>query len=253
MRNYSVAKVQPRRKSLGKFYLLLGVIVVAAVAAIAINSRPPKQDTFQVDPNLPPVAVEGYLMGDPNAPVRVREWADFECPTCAEFAAVTAPDLRELARTGQISYEYFFFPITQIHRSAAAAAYAAACAGDQGIDQFWAMHDAIYAGYNDWAAGRARNPRGVFLGYARQIGLDTGAWEACYDSDKFHDLITAHLAEGMRRGINGTPSFVIGDVLVAGSIPYDRMKMIIDSVAATAPRAPAPSGDSTVALPVGGN
>ena len=248
-----MAKVQPRRKSLGKFYLLLGVIVVAAGAAIAINSRPPKQDTFQVDPNLAPVAVEGYLLGDPNAPVRVREWADFECPTCAEFAAVTAPDLRALVKTGQISYEYFFFPITQIHRSAAAAAYAAACAGDQGPDQFWAMHDAIYAGYNDWAAGRSRNPRGVFLGYARQIGLDTGAWEACYDSDKFHDLIAAHLAEGMRRGINGTPSFVIGDVLIAGSVPYDRMKMVIDSVAAMAPRAPAPSGDSTASLPVGGN
>lgn len=251
-----MAKVQPRRKSLGKFYVLLGVIVVAAGAAIALNSRPPKQDTFQVDPNLPPVAVEGYLMGDPNAPVRVREWADFECPTCAQFAAVTGPDLRALVQTGQISYEYFFFPITEIHQSAAAAAYAAACAGDQGGEQFWAMHDAIYDGFNDWAAGRARNPRGVFRKYAQQIGLDTGRWESCYDSDKFHGLITAHKAEGMRRGINGTPSFVIGDVMIAGGVPYDRLKMIIDSVAAmaapAAPAAPQPT-DGPASIPVGGN
>lgn len=251
-----MAKVQPRRRSLGKFYLLLGIIVVVAGTAILVNSRPVKQDLFQVDPNAPPVAVEGYLMGNPDAPVRVREWADFECPTCVQFVAVTEPDLRQLVRAGEVSFEYFFFPLTEIHQSAAAAAYAAACAGDQGNEQFWAMHDAIYGGYNDWAAGRVRNPRGVFRKYGQQIGLDVGAWEKCYDSDRFHDLITSHKAEGLRLGINGTPTFLVGDVMVVGGVPYDRLKAVIDSVAAMKGATPVPGAapeDSPRSVPVTGS
>lgn len=250
-----MAKVTPRRRGFGKFYLLLGGIAVAAVAAIALSSRPAKQDLFPVDPNAPPVATAGYILGNENAPVRIREWADFECPSCMQFATITEPDVRQrLVETGQVSFEYFFFPLEQ-HRSAAAAAYAAACAGDQGTEKFWAMHDAIYQGFDDWAAGRARNPRGVFRNYAERIGVDVGQWEQCYDSDKFHDLITAHKAEGMRRGVNSTPTFIVGDVMVPGAVAYDRLKGVVDSVAqakGVAAPAPATGGDTATSVPVGG-
>ncbi len=226
-----MAKVTPRRRGFGKFYLLIGGIAVAAIAAIALNSRPAKQDLFPVDPSAPAVATAGYLMGNEDAPVRIREWADFECPGCMQFATITEPDIRSrLVSTGLVSFEYFFYPLVEIHRSAAAAAYAAACAGDQGTENFWAMHDAIYRGFNDWAASRARNPRGIFSGYAKAIGIDVPQWESCYDSDKFHDLITAHRAEGMRRGINSTPTFLINDVVLVGGAPYDKIKAVVDSL-----------------------
>lgn len=253
-----MAKVTPPRRGFGKFYLLLGGIAVAALAAIALNSRPPKQDLFLVDPNAPPVATAGYIMGDENAPVRMREWADFECPACMQFATVTEPDIRKrLVETGMVSFEYFFFPL-EMHRSAAAAAYAAACAGDQGTDKFWGMHDAIYHGFNDWAAGRARNPRGVFGKYAERIGVDVGKWEECYDSDKFRGLITAHKAEGLRRGINSTPTFTLNDVVMVGGAPYDQVKAVVDSLmrdkgldpATFVPNAPRVDANT---VPVGGD
>lgn len=237
----------------GKFYALIGGIAVVALAAIAYQGQgASKLETFPVDPNLPAMEVEGYLLGNADAPVQVMEWADFECPGCMQFATVTEPDVRErLVNTGQVAFRFFFFPLTEIHPAADDAAFAAACAGDQ--DKFWEMHDAIFNGFTDWAGGRARNPRGVFKGYAQRIGANVGEWETCFDSDKHVATITAHKAEGLRRGVNSTPTFIIGDKRVSGAIGYDEFKSLVDAAAATSPRAPAPApptGDTAARTPV---
>lgn len=240
-----MVKVQPKKSGYGKFYALLVGIAVVAGAAVYASRGEMKTDDFAVDPNLPPVPVEGYLLGNPDAPVQVLEWADFECPGCMQFATVTEPDVRErLINTGQISYRFFYFPLPG-HAASPAASYAAACAADQ--NKFWEMHDAIFNGFMDWSWGRSRDPKGIFKGYAERIGLDVGQWEQCFDSDRFHDLITAHKAEGLRRGVNSTPTFVIGDRMVSGAIGYDQFKALVDSaMVAAGPAAPAaaPSGDS---------
>ena len=235
-------KVQVQKKrGLGKVYLGLGAVAVLAAAAFVMTGGEPKPDTFPVDPNAAPVTAEGYLMGDPNAPVEVLEWADFECPGCMQFATLTEPDVRErLVKTGQVKFRYFFFPLTEIHRSAASAAYAAACAGDQ--NKFWEMHDAIYAGFNDWAMGRARDPKNVFENYAERIGLDVGTWSSCYDSDKHRATIQSHVTAGVQRGVQSTPTFVVGDRQVAGALAYDQFKALVDSAAAKAPTRPAAPG-----------
>ena len=242
-------KVQIQKKQgPGRLYAGLGLVAVIAAVAVVVSGGSPKSDTFPVSPNAPASTAEGYLLGNPNAPVQVLEWADFECPGCMQFATLTEPDVRQrLVETGQVSLRYFFFPLTEIHRSAASAAYAAACAGDQ--NKFWEMHDAIYHGFDDWAGGRARNPKKVFQKYAERIGLDVDSWSSCYDSDKHHDLIASHVAAGVQRGVQSTPTFVIGDRQVPGALTYDQFKAMVDSAAARAPRpaAPAPAADTTVA------
>ena len=248
----SKAQVRANKGGYGKFYALLAGVAIVALAALAYRSQgASKVDTFEVDPTLPPREVEGYLLGNANAPVEVLEWADFECPGCMQFATVTEPDVRQrLVEKGQVAFRFFFFPLTEIHPAADDAAYAAACAADQ--NKFWEMHDAIFQGFNDWAGGRARNPRNVFRGYAQRVGMDVGAWEACFDSDKHRATITAHKAEGIRRGVNSTPTFIIGGQRISGAISYDRFKALVDSAAATAPRTPAvpAPGDSAATTPV---
>jgi protein-disulfide isomerase len=247
-----VVKVQPKKGRSKVIPLALGGIAVLAGVAMVMNGGEPKPDTFPVDPSAPaPQRVEGYVMGNPDAPVRIREWADFECPACMQFATVTEPDVRSrLVETGQVRFEFFFFPLTEIHRSAASAAYAAACAGDQ--SKFWEMHDAIFQGFGDWAQGRARDPKGVFEGYAERIGLDVPAWSACYDSDKHHATIQSHVAAGVAAGVNSTPTFYVNDVQLPGAQGYDQIKAVVDSImAATSPMAPgAAPGDSAVGTPV---
>jgi protein-disulfide isomerase len=243
-------KVQVRKSnSRVKLYAVLAAVAAVALVGVTLSGGSPKADTFSAAPSTVPVQAEGYLLGNPNAPVQVLEWADFECPACMQFATITEPDVRSrLVETGQVGFRYFFFPLTNIHRSAASAAYAAACAGDQ--NKFWEMHDAIYQGFDDWAQGRARDPKGVFRGYAERIaGMDVDAWESCYDSDKHHATIQSHVSAGIQRGVEGTPTFFVNGRQL-GAVSYDAFKAAVDSARAAAPAAPAaPLGDTAATVP----
>jgi protein-disulfide isomerase len=232
------------KSSRGKF--LGAIVAIAIIGAAAIGykaTRPTNQPAATaVDPNLAREA-EGYLLGDSTAPVQILEFADYECPACAQFATVTAPDVRKrLVETGQASYRFFDFPLRQ-HRNSRAASNAAACADDQG--KYWPMHDRIFAGQMDWNTQATSNPKKVFQGYARELGLDVGAWEACYDSDKHQRRISANEAEGERRQVRSTPTFVIGDRMVPGALSFDHLKALVDSAAQRAGAAPAGAADST--------
>ena len=242
-------KVQVQSKSRSPVKLIAGVAIVAVVglAAVALTSGGPKENDIPVPTSAPPANPEGYLLGNPDAPVRVDEFADFECGACMQFATITEPDVRErLVATGQVAFRYFFFPLPQ-HPGAASAAYAAACAADQ--NRFWEMHDAIFQGFDDWALGRARNPKNVFENYAERIGLDVATWSECYDSDKHTALIQSHVTAGTQRGVNSTPTFFIGDEQVNGVRGYDEFKRHVDEALAKAGNPPptpggAPLGDT---------
>ena len=244
-------KVQVQQKrSPVKLIAGLGVVAVIALAAVALAGGGPKENAFPVPASAPPANPEGFLIGNPDAPVQVMEFADFECGACMQFATITEPDVRtRLVETGQVAFRYFFFPLPQ-HPAAASAAYAAACAADQ--NKFWEMHDAIFAGFDDWALGRARNPKNVFENYAERIGLDVGTWSECYDSDKHKALIQSHVTAGTQRGVSSTPTFFFNDEQVNGVRGYDEFKAHVDEALAKAPAAAAPAttGDTTASRSV---
>jgi protein-disulfide isomerase len=214
------------------FYWLLGAIVLVGVAALAYVVTKPKSaptdvlagpDTANAGPS------QGYLMGKVDAPVQILEFADFECPGCAGFSVVTEPDVRtRIIEPGLASVTYFDFPLTQ-HRNTLPASNAAACADEQG--KFWPMHDRLFQAQNEWNGEATDTPKPFFQRYAQEVGLDVPQWEKCYDARKYQKRISANLAEGLRRGVGSTPSFIIGNKLYAGMRSYDEMKKIVDSVA----------------------
>ena len=224
---------------MGPFYFGLAAVALVGAAAIGyFATRPEEQPRATVvDPNLATEA-QGFLRGDSTAPVQIMEWADYECPACAQFATITEPDVRKrLIETGLASYRFFDFPLEQ-HRNTVGASTAAACAGDQG--KYWEMHDRLFAGQTDWNTQATSSPKRVFEGYAREIGLDAAAWETCYDSDKHARRIQANRAAGERRQVRSTPTFVIGKRMIPGALPYDMLKALVDSAAAEA-KAAAPA------------
>ena len=226
-----MVKKRPRR-SMARFYGALAVIALAGAALLAYVASRPKQQVTTVDPNLPPAKAEGYQLGDPNAPVQVLEFADFECPSCGQFAAVTEPDVRKrLIETGQVLYKFFDFPLS-MHRNTVPASNAAACAADQG--KFWEMHDRIFAGQDQWNTEATSNPKKIFKDYAREIGLDVDKWEQCFDAGTHLPRIEANRQEGERRMVNSTPTFVIGKRQMPGNLSYDDFKKWVDSAAVEA-------------------
>ena len=230
---------QQRAQSTKQFYLAL--LVIAIIGGILIWRTAGKANSRVVatDVKATPAQAEGYLMGNPNAPVQIMEFADFECPGCGQFATVTEPDVRKrIVETGLASYRFFDFPLTEIHKNTLAASNAAACAADQG--KFWEMHDRIYMHQPEWSSEATSDPKKFFDRYAGELGLDLSAWRNCYDDQPHLQRIMSNRAEGERRKVTSTPTFIIGTKMVSGSLPYDVIKAYVDTAAAqVAQNAPA--------------
>ena len=228
-----MAKAPVRKKNKKPFFGILVVVGIVGVAALGYVLTRPAGKPLTVDPNIPPGEAEGYLMGNPNAPVQVIEFGDFECPGCGSFANVTEPDLRtRLINTGTVALRFFDFPLSG-HKNSWTAHTSASCAADQG--KFWEMHDRMYAGQDEWNGEVTNDPIKVFKRYASEMGLDVVLWEACLVAQPHAARIKANSAEGTRRRIQGTPTFIIGDKMLPwGSPPtYDQFKRYVDSVLTT--------------------
>ena len=248
-----VKKASKSSKSKTPFYAGLAVIALVGIGALAYVSSRPRNAATTVDPNLATAAdAQGYLLGKPDAPVKVIEFADFECPACAQFATLAEPDIKKrLIDTGIISYRFHDFPLA-MHRNTWPAHNAAACADEQG--KFWEMHDQLFNMQDRWNGQATSRPKSQFEQYARAIGLNVGQWESCYDSRKYEARIRASEALAIKSGATQTPTFVIGNKMVGGAISYDRFKALVDSALALAPRDPASTGgaagDTAVTVPV---
>lgn len=233
-----------RKKSGSRFVGSLVLVGIVGIAILGYTASRPRAGITPVDPNLPAGTAEGYLIGNPDAPVQVIEFGDFECPACAQWANVTEPDVRErLIKTGLISFRFFDFPL-DIHRNTWPASNAVACADDQG--KFIEMHDGVFATQHQWDGLATSNPKKVFERVASGLGLNMDEWESCFDSQKHYPRIKANFEEGVRRGVGQTPTFIIGSTMYPGNIPFDEFKRYVDeavaAAAAAATKAPAKSG-----------
>jgi protein-disulfide isomerase len=231
-----VAKPTPT-KSRAPFLLLLLVVVCAGAGGIYYKTQTSKVGPVTLAPGTPLPTAEGYLEGKPDAPITILEFADFECPGCRQFATKTEPLLRKgVLDAGLANLRYFDFPLP-MHGNTMSASLAAACAADQG--KFWEMHDMLFEEQATWNTEATTNPKQVFEGFVTKIGLDAAAWNSCFDSQKNLARIEANRAEGLQRGVNGTPTFVIGDQMYFEVFEYSRIKAIIDSLTQAKAAAPA--------------
>jgi protein-disulfide isomerase len=227
-RSRVVKKKAPSQRA---FYILIGIVIILGGVWLATQVSKPKTSAVS-DVGITAAQAEGYLLGNPNAPVQVREFADFECPACGQFANVTEPDIRRrLVESGQVSYRYFDFPLPQ-HNNTMLASSAAACAADQ--NKFWEMHDALFFNQPEWSSQATSNPLKFFPDYAQQVGLNMEAWKKCVSDDFHHARIVANRKEGERLGVGQTPTFIIGTKKLAGALTYDEFKGWVDSAAAKA-------------------
>ncbi len=194
---------------MNRFYLLLGAVALAGIAWLVYQIGKPSGVSIPV--NVTVLAADtagfrGYLLGSPDAPVEVSEFADFQCPACENFETIQFPAVQQqLISTGQVRWRYRDFPL-EMHPHARVASHAGACANEQ--NKFWEMKQVIYARQTEWSP--VRNAAGKFSDYAKEVGLDVGQYDECMQSAKFAGRIQASVEEGNKLGVNGTPTFLIG-------------------------------------------
>ncbi len=169
---------------------------------------------------------DAYSIGEPDAPVTIIEYTDFQCPYCVRHYQQTYPQIvDQYVNTGLVRYVFKDFPLTQIHPQAIEAAEAARCALDQGA--FLEMHDIIFARQQEWSGN---NPVELFTGYAGQLGLNSDEFRECLTSNKYEEAVVADLQEGVALGVTGTPSFFINGYSLTGAQPFEIFQQAIDSL-----------------------
>ena len=235
-------KVAPK-KSRAPFFGLLALIAVAGIAGIWYQMQGNSSAPIALPEGTPLPTATGYVMGDTTAPVHIVEYGDFECPGCMQFATLHEPDIREnIINKGLASFAFYDYPLTDLHPNTMSASLAAACADEQG--KFWEMHDAIFEGFYDWIAQKTSNPKKVFQTYLSKIGVNEQQWNECFDSQKYVAKIMAHRQSGTERGVSGTPTFIINNVIYP-NMTADRIRKVVDSLTKLAPpRATATTTDT---------
>ena len=195
------------------FYIGLAVLVVAGVAALVVAGRSRDEpatrplSVAELDAGADPAA--GVATGPEDAPVMVLEFTDFQCPVCKQFNALTGRLLRQSVAgpEGPARWISYDFPLDQ-HANALPAALAARCAEAQG--RYWEMHDLLLARQEEWASDDTPTDR--FVRLARELGLDTGAFETCLAERRYIDRVVASRRFGEQLGVSGTPTiFVNGE------------------------------------------
>jgi protein-disulfide isomerase len=216
-----------------RFYVLLGVIGVVGAAALwyAAAGSPSVSAGLAPGAAPPPPAADGFTgftLGSDSAPVEVVEYSDFECPYCAQFAAVQMPTVQEqLIETGKVRWRYRDFPLPS-HAYARLASHAAHCAGEQ--ERFWEMHDQLF--FNHSWAQTGRDPNKLFRGFAERIGVDLNRYDDCMASGRHAGRIEASRLEGTQRQVSGTPTLFVNGRLYSGPRSSDALKALVDSMTA---------------------
>ena len=220
-----------------RFYALLGLVAVVAAVLIWKGSRP-DTTTAVAASDGPPVTVtaadsafRGFTLGSDSAPVEVVEYADFQCPHCAEFVIVQFPTIRDqLINSGRVRWRFRDFPLG--FAWSRLSAMAAQCAGEQG--KFWEMADALYQRQSDWGRN-PKNPSGLFRDLARATGVDVGKYDACMDGQRYAGRIEASRQEGIARNVTGTPTFFVNGRLreFPRGPTSDAFQALVDSLSRT--------------------
>jgi len=172
------------------------------------------------------------VKGNPDAPITIVEFSDFQCPFCARFHSTTLPQLEaNYIDSGKVKFVYRDFPIQNIHPNAIPAALASECADEQGM--FWEYHDLVFENQKKWQDLSGNTATDTFEQYALELGLNTSDFNTCFESGKYADEVTKDLQDGISYGITGTPGFFIGNdelgyVKISGAQPYSVFERLIE-------------------------
>lgn len=195
-------------------YSLSGAKQAGAPKEIAGAARPEAKLYDESDP----------FLGNPEAPVTIVEFSDFQCPFCGRFFKTAEPQIIEkYVKTGKVKFVYRDFAF--LGEESQWAAEAAECAHEQG--KFWEYHDYLFnhqQGENQGAFSKANLKR-----FAGAVGLDTEAFNGCFDSGKYTEEVQKDSSDGRALSVSGTPTNFINGKAVVGALPFEEFQKIIEA------------------------
>jgi protein-disulfide isomerase len=180
-------------------FVFIGIFAITQHSSSNGSGGGSKSSSSQVSKNIE---------GQGSSGVTLQEYGDYQCPICGSYYQPLKDATTPLLP--QIFFQFSNLPLTSIHPNAFAAARAAQAAGLQ--NKYWQMHDTLYENQQEgsgWTA--ASDPLNkYFVGFAKQIGLDTNKFKQDYASSQVNDVINADLAAFAKTGKeSATPTFFL--------------------------------------------
>jgi protein-disulfide isomerase len=195
------------------------------------NTRPTAQENENLSAKiiLPAVTADDHIRGSLDAPIKIVEYSDTECPFCKRFHETMN---QVMANYNQVAWVYRHFPLRSIHPKAPKEAEATECAAELGGNEvFWQYLDRLFEiSPTNNGLDLAELPK-----IAEFVGLDKKAFEQCLASGKYADKVTQQENEAVAAGGDGTPYSVLitsdgSQFPINGAQPYEVVKQILDTV-----------------------
>ncbi len=171
------------------------------------------------------------MLGDPNAPITLIEFGDYQCHFCNVYYQNTEHEIfKEYVMTGKVNV--IFKDYTIIGPDSTTAALGAHCAAEQG--KFWEYHNTLYNNWdgenNGWAGTQNLSK------FAQESGLSMDEFMECNADNRYEQKISASNNDARLLGITGTPAFYVISVntqqvqFISGAQPYDTFERIFESM-----------------------
>lgn len=207
--------------SLRRYVTVVVIAILVGVPAFVFLSR---AEAIAPSPSASAEALQEHLIrhgshvfGNPNSPVTVVEFGDFQCPYCGT-AEKTVRKIREDYQS-RVRFVFRQFPLSNVHAYAEKAAEASECAADQG--KFWEAFEKFYDNQVDLSVPALER-------YSGELGLDRPRFNECLSSGAMAARIAEDMADGRAVGVTRTPTFFIDDQKIEGGLEYEKFSQLLD-------------------------
>ncbi len=227
---------EPARQSNPLTPIAIAIVLAGAFIAIAIYMvSGGGVSAVQVARTItiPPVTADDHVLGNPNAPIKIVEYSDLDCPFCRTFNATMKQVMAVYGQSGKVAWVYRHFPIVELHPNAPTLAEAAECVAELGgNDAFWKFVDGVFTSpiLND------HFDMSKLESIVAVSGVPVGTFSICLSSGKYKDKVAGEFKDATAAGGQGTPHNIIisgsETIPVPGSQPYATVKSIIDTLLA---------------------
>ncbi|MDC0218263.1 DsbA family protein [Nitrosopumilus sp.] len=219
---------------------ILGIIIIsiiAGIAALASSSDNESNSFEQYDVDMSrthgsiSTALGSPILGNPDAPITIVEFGDYQCHQCHNWFVNTKPMImRDYIETGKANLVFVDFAF--LGKDSPIAAQATYCADDQNM--YWEYHGTLYTSQeskidNGWANTER------LKAFAFSLNLDMELFNECLDSEKHLKRVKYNYDQAKENGIRGTPGFFIvgpdyNQKEIGGAQPFSVFKSVLDSM-----------------------
>ena len=203
-------------------YVFVGQLIDAAIKKSLTREFAGEIKYASVDVNKLDLKNAAHI-GDLNAPIKIIEYADFQCPFCKKAAPVIKEIIKNYNKEIVFVYKHIPWPKHEFSQN---MALAAECAKDQNESAFWAFHNSFFS--EQFKVVELAELNAKLNDIAQKAKLNISKFNDCYNNKKAEAKVKAQADEARAIEVSSTPTFIINGKRILGAQPYDDFKKVID-------------------------